>query len=85
MLCFLQMISYSKDLVSNLDEHLYLLLGQEIVRLPIQKPYQISVYKAGKRLSIMQSPVDWREIFMKQSVGKCKQINLQNLCVVRTL
>ena len=25
--------------------------------------------------SIMQSPVDWREIFMKQSVGKCKQIN----------
>ena len=20
-------------------------------------------------------PVDWREIFMKQSVGKCKQIN----------
>ena len=22
-----------------------------------------------------QHPVDWREIFMKQSVGKCKQIN----------
>ena len=22
-----------------------------------------------------QRPVDWREIFMKQSVGKCKQIN----------
>ena len=22
-----------------------------------------------------QDPVDWREIFMKQSVGKCKQIN----------
>ena len=31
--------------------------------------------KLEKRLSIMQSPVDWREIFMKQSVGKCKQIN----------
>ena len=29
----------------------------------------------GKRLSIMQCPVNWREIFMKQSVGKCKQIN----------
>ena len=25
--------------------------------------------------------VDWREIFMKQSVGKCKQINFLNLCV----
>ena len=22
-----------------------------------------------------ESPVDWREIFMKHSVGKCKQIN----------
>ena len=29
----------------------------------------------GKRLSIMQRSVNWREIFMKQSVGKCKQIN----------
>ena len=28
-----------------------------------------------------QGPVDWRKIFMKQSVGKCKQINFQNLCV----
>ena len=74
------MIRYSKDLVSNLDEHLYLLLGQEIVRLPIQKPYQINVYKAGKRLSIMQSPVDWRKIFMKQSVGNSKQINIESLC-----
>ena len=55
------------DQVSNLDEHRYLLLGQEILILPIQKPYQINVYKAGKRLSIMQSPVDWREIFMKQA------------------
>ena len=63
------------DQVSNLYEHLYLLLGQEISRLPIQKPYQINVYRAGKGLSIMQSPVDWREIFMRQSVGKCKQIN----------
>ena len=61
--------------VSNLDEHLYLSWGQEISRLPIQKPYQINVYKAGKKLSIMQSPGDWREIFMKQSVGKHKQIN----------
>ena len=25
--------------------------------------------------------VDWREIVMKQSVGKCKQINFYNLCV----
>ena len=25
--------------------------------------------------SIGQHPVDWKEIFMKQSVGKCKQIN----------
>ena len=24
---------------------------------------------------ILQCPVNWREIFMKQSVGKCKQIN----------
>ena len=71
------------DQVSNLDEHLYLLLGisrlqklgQERLRLPIQKPYQINIYKAGKRMSTMQCPVDWREIFMKQSVGKCKQIN----------
>ena len=63
------------DQVSNLDEHLYLLLGQEILRLPIQKPYKINVYKDGKGLSIMQSLVDCREIFMKQSVGKCKQIN----------
>ena len=37
--------------VSNLDEHLYLLLGiprlqklgQERFRLPIQKPYQINI------------------------------------------
>ena len=28
-----------------------------------------------------QCPVDWREISMKQSVGKCKQINFLNLCV----
>ena len=26
-------------------------------------------------VGITESPVDWREIFMKQSVGKCKQIN----------
>ena len=26
-------------------------------------------------------PVGWREISMEQSVGKCKQINFQNLCV----
>ena len=39
------------DQVLNLYEHLYLLLGQEISRLPIQKPYQINVCKAGKRLS----------------------------------
>ena len=61
--------------VSNLYGHLYLLLGQETARLPIQKPYQINVYKlikVEKRLSITQIPVDWREIFMKQSVGKCK-------------
>ena len=69
------------DQVLNLDEHLYLLSGQETLRLPIQKPYQINVYKLEKRLSIMQSPVDWREIFMRQSVGKCKQINFENLCV----
>ena len=31
--------------------------------------------KLEKGLSIMQSPVDWREIFMKPSVGKYKQIN----------
>ena len=23
----------------------------------------------------LEHPDDWREIFMKQSVGKCKQIN----------
>ena len=34
------------------------MLGLEILRLPIQKPYQINVYKAGKRLSIRQLPVD---------------------------
>ena len=27
------------------------------------------------------SPVDWKEIFMKQSVGKCKQINFYNFCL----
>ena len=40
------------DQVLNLDEHLYLLLGisrleklgQERLRLPIQKPYQINIY-----------------------------------------
>ena len=40
------------DQVSNLDEHLYLLLGisrlqklgQERLRLPIQKPCQINIY-----------------------------------------
>ena len=26
-------------------------------------------------ISIVKCPVDWREIFMKQSVGKWKQIN----------
>ena len=41
----------------------------------------INVYEAGKRLSIIQHPVDWIEIFMKQSVGKCKQINFWNLFV----
>ena len=50
-------------------------LGEERLRLQIQEPYQINVYIAGKMLSIMQRPVDWREIFMKQSAGKCKQIN----------
>ena len=25
--------------------------------------------------ALSREPVDWREIFMKQSVGKCKQIN----------
>ena len=50
------------DQVSNLDEHLYLLLGisrlqksgQVSSRLPIQKPYQSNIkylYKAGKRMS----------------------------------
>ena len=24
----------------------------------------------------------WREIFVKQPVGKCKQINFKNLCVI---
>ena len=26
-------------------------------------------------IGTLHSPVDWREISMKQSVGKCKQIN----------
>ena len=56
-------------------------LGQERLRLHIQKHYQFNVYIAGKRLSIREHPVDWREIFMKLSVGKCKQINFWNLCV----
>ena len=42
-----------------------------MVLISIQKPYQINVYKAGKRLSIMQSPVDWREICQET----VKQIN----------
>ena len=29
-------------------------------------------------------PVDWREISMKQSVGKCKQINFYNLCDIHS-
>ena len=28
-----------------------------------------------------ERPIDWREIFMKQHVGKYKQINFYNLCV----
>ena len=62
------------DQVLNLYENLYMLLGQEISRLPIQKPHRINVYKAGKKVEY-QCAVDWREIFMKQSVGKCKYIN----------
>ena len=31
------------------------------------------IYEAGKGMSTMQRPVDWREIFMKQSVGKLKK------------
>ena len=30
----------------------------------------------------MHHPVHWREIFMTQSVGKCKQNNFYNLCVI---
>ena len=36
---------------------------------------QLVAYKAGIKLRIMQRPVKWREIFMKQSVSKCKQIS----------
>ena len=32
--------------------------------------------KAGKRLSIMQRPVDWREIFMKQSAANANEKKL---------
>ena len=28
-----------------------------------------------KILEVKQRPVDWREIFLKRSAGKCKQIN----------
>ena len=28
----------------------------------------------------MGSPVDWKEIYMKQSVVKCKQINFLCIC-----
>ena len=35
-----------------------------------------NTYKAGKGMSTHAiCPVDWGEISMKQSVGKCKQIN----------
>ena len=34
----------------------------------------------------MERPIDRREIFMKQSVGKCKQIKLlEPLCLILTL
>ena len=40
-------------------------------------------------MSTMRRPVDWSEIFMKQYVGKCKQINFQNLyeslCIISNL
>ena len=30
-----------------------------------------------------KGPVEWRKVSMKQSVGKCKQINFSNLCVIQ--
>ena len=29
---------------------------------------------------VLLYPFDWREVSMKQSVGKCKQTNLESLC-----
>ena len=75
------------DQVSNLDEHLYLLLGirkatkirtRKIVGCTFRNPTTLiqNTYKAGKEMSTHAiCPVDWGEISMKQSVGKCKQIN----------
>ena len=42
------------------------------------KILEVNLFAFDYRLShedFLQSPADWREIFMKQSVGKCKQIN----------
>ena len=33
------------------------------------------LYTKILEVNLFVVPVDWRKIFMKQSVGKCKQIN----------
>ena len=37
--------------------------------------HDLEVMSSNSEWNDEMGPVDWREIFMKQSVGKCKQIN----------
>ena len=39
------------------------------------KILEVNLFAFAYRRFHSQCPVDWREISMKQSVGKCKQIN----------
>ena len=44
------------------------------LHLPADRFVEISLYSTGLFAS-RKSPIEWREISMKQSIGKCKQIN----------
>ena len=51
-------------------QHYHKTFDNDLVITSIQYQYHLYLYPL-----INGQPVDWREIFMKQSVGKCKQIN----------
>ena len=72
------------DQVSNLDEHLYLLLGipklqklgQERLRLPIQKPYQFNTKLAVTRENhgcVLLCKIDY--VYCRLAFSEYKQMN----------